>query len=154
MYTLHIGPSRSPNYSKAVQWMQLMGAKKIGDDWVLKFTEEIKAYRAMFPIFRLRAMEWKNTKAYVNGKRVNNYRYVFQQHQKRDNDFIGILDKIKDNIPAKFLPYEPMPFIHYKREGNTFFFRGYNRDFSIELEGKTLYDFVDCYDVGDIVFFE
>lgn len=157
MYTLYLGKSRSANYPKAVRWMQLMGATQKGEDWVLNFIHEIKAYRAMFPLFRLKAMEWKNTRAYVNGKRVNPYRFVFQQHQRRNTFFAEVLEDISPEISLYSLldpRPDPEPYLYHKREGNRFFFQGTEKSFDLELKGKRLYEFIDQYDIGDIIYFE
>ncbi|WP_417444649.1 hypothetical protein [Joostella sp.] len=43
------------------------------------------------------------------------------------------------------------PFEYYKREGNRFFFKNKWSKLDFELKGKELYDFVDKYEVGDLV---
>lgn len=144
MYTLHIGKSSSPNYQKAIDWLKLAGATKKGDDWVLEIKHEIKAYRAMFPLFRLNAMTWKNTRAYVNGKPVNPYRFLLKTHLSNNAFIEDVLGQIT---------HEQKPYLYHKREGNTFYFKDTQISFELKLSGKELYSFVDQYDIGDIVYY-
>ena len=102
-------------------------------------------------------MEWKNTRAYHNGKSVNPYTFVFRQHLKRNTFFAQILEQISPDINLKSLLSEdpdPEPFLFHKREENRFYFRGIDHAFFLDLKGRMLYEFVDRFDIGDIVYFE
>lgn len=69
MYTLVIGPSRSPNYKRAVDTIIDMGGFFNGNNATLVIEEEMTAYERLFPLFRLNAFNWINTTAYYKEKR-------------------------------------------------------------------------------------
>lgn len=162
MFTLYLGKSRSANYPKAVKWIKLMGGEQKDNDWVLRIKEETKAYERLFPLFRLNAMEWKNTRAYLDGKRINPYRHALLKHKEKNVFIAEVLEQLDwGSFDALDLVEEvlydifgPVPFLYNKREGNRFYFKGTEHEFYIDLKGKELYDFVDKFDIGDVVFFE
>lgn len=128
----------------------LLGGEFDGEKITLSIREDMKAYQSFFPLFRLNVLNWKNTRAYHNGKKVDPYRFMFLMEQKRNRFFAEALEQL-DN--GHLLDYQS-PYLYHKREGSRFYFRGTNESFHLDFKGKTLYDFVDKFDIGDIVYFE
>lgn len=145
MYTLVIGPSRSPNYKRAVDTLIEMGGFFNGKNATLVIQEEMTAYERLFPLFRLNAFNWVNTSTYYKGKRVNPYRLVFLANLNRKNYFHEVKKQVGNASTV---------FTYYKREGNTFYFRNKDFEFSKTLKGKDLYDFVDQFDINDKIDFK
>lgn len=155
MYTLIIGKSKSLSFSKAVSVALFLGGVFDGKKITLTINEEMKAYQTFFPLFKLNVLSWKNTRAYHNGIKVEPYRFMFLMNQNRQTFYADVLEQLDDekNI-MQLLQHNPLPFLYHKREVNQFFFQGEKHSFSLVFEGKRLYDFVDKYNIGDIVYFE
>lgn len=153
MYSLHIGHSKSRNYAKAVEIALAMGGVMKGDTVVIDFKEPMGAYRRLFPLFRLRVMTWKNTRAYHNGKPIHPYRFALGQEFKKQKNYHAVM-KAAEPALGKFFVVSETPFLYYKREKNRFWFKNQEMDFYLDFTGKDLYDFVDEFNVGDIVFLE
>ena len=140
MYTLVVGPSRSANYQKAIDIIIKMGGFYQEKNAILVIKEEMKAYKRLFPLFRLNVFSWQNTKAYHRGKQVDPYRFVFLANLKRSTHFDNVIRQIAQ--PKR-------EFTYYKKEGDNFYFKNKDYDFFVEKKGKEKFDFVDQYDVGD-----
>lgn len=150
MYTLIIGNSKSPKFNRAIDVAKLMGGEYDGSKITITIKESMKVYEKLFPLFKLNVLNWKNTRAYYEGKKINPYRFALKMKQKRRTFYAQVLEELDD---GHLLDYTE-PFLYYKRKENTFYFQGINNSFSLEFKDKLLYDFVDKYDLGDIVYFE
>ena len=84
---------------------------------------------------------------------MNNLRWIHKEAY-RQKEFIKtgfVADLLEEVLCDIFMS---VPFLYYKREGNRFYFKGTEHEFYIDLKGKELYDFVDKFDIVDVVFFE
>ena len=154
MYTLIIGKSKSRMFQKAVDKALLLGGEFDGEKITLTIKEEMKAYQTFFPLFELNVLSWKNTRAYHNKTLVDPYRFMFLMDKKRKTFYAQVLEQLDFTKFSLFEDNISTPYLYHKREGNRFFFQGENRTFDLEFKGESLYNFVDKFDVGDIVYFE
>ncbi|MBD0822649.1 hypothetical protein [Aestuariibaculum marinum] len=155
MFKLIIGKSRSKNFDKAVDLALLLGGEYDGEKIELTTNEEMKAYEKFFPLFRLNVLSWSNTRAYYDGNKVDPYRFMLFMEQRRRTFYADVLEQLDPiNFRTLLTNNNSSPFLYHKREHNRFFFQGEHRSFSLVLEDKRLYDFVDRYNIGDIVYFE
>lgn len=155
MYTLIIGKSSSANFNQAVNKALLLGGTYDGEKITLTIKEEMKAYEYFFPLFKLNVLNWKKTRAYFEGHQVDPYKFMFLMEQKRRTFCSDVLEQLEDERSIfELLANNTHPFLYHKREHNRFFFQGEKRSFSLVLEGKRLYEFIDKYSIGDIVYFE
>ncbi|WP_142783346.1 hypothetical protein [Changchengzhania lutea] len=150
MFKLIIGKSSSRMFQKAVHTALFLGGTIEGDKIIVVVNEDMKAYQKLFPLFRLNVLSWKNTRAYCDGKKVNPYRFMLKMDQQRQTFYAQVLEQIDDG----HLFDETEPFLYYKREGNRFYFQGIDTRFHLDFKDRVLFDFVDKYNVGDIVYFE
>lgn len=155
MFKLIIGKSRSQNFKKAIKIAQLLGGTFDGNKITLVIEDEMSAYEKLFPLFRLNVFDWKNTRAYHNGTMVNGYRFILAMDQKKRSFYAEVLEQLDDLSFSDYLRHKnEEPYLYHKRDGNTFYFQGSNNNFKLHLTGKMLFDFIDKYDIGDIVYFE
>lgn len=155
MYTLIIGKSKSASFKKAIDLAKVLGGEFDGEKITITIREDMKAYQILFPLFRLNVLEWKNTRAYHNGNKVNPYRFMLKMEKKRETFYAQVLEQLDSTTLSSLLNKNTTdPYLYHKRDGNTFYFQGPNHAFNLNLSGKMLYDFVDKYDIGDIVYFE
>lgn len=157
MYTLVIGKSSSKNFNTAVDIACSLGGEFDGSKITLSIDEEMKAYQTFYPLFKLNVLSWTKTRAYHNGHQVSPYRFMFLMEHKRKTFYAQVLEQLEGDFNiVDFLDHEQYnnPCLYYKREGNRFYFRSEKKAFFLDLKGKLLYDFVDQFDIGDIVNFE
>lgn len=156
MFTLIIGKSRSKKFQKAVDISLLLGGEFDGEKITLTIKEEMKAYQTFFPLFRLNVLDWKNTRAYHNGNKVDPYRFMLLMDQRRKTFFADVIEQLEDNTINDVFSFDHIdsPYLYHKREANVFYFQGEKKSFNLELKGKRLYEFVDEFNVGDIVYFK
>lgn len=146
-------------FQKAVNISLLLGGTFDGKKITLTIKEEMKAYQTFFPLFRLNVLSWSKTRAYHNGKFVDPYRFMFLMDKRRTTFYAQVLEQLddldgysmfdllaRDNIPE--------PYLYHKREENRFYFQGENKTFDLVFKDKILYEFVDQFDIGNIVYFE
>lgn len=145
-------------FQKAVDKALVLGGEFDGEKITLTIKEKMKAYQTFFPLFQLNVLSWKNTRAYHNGTLVDPYRFMFLMEKKRKTFYAQVLEQLDTTEFGLFemlaMDNIPMPYLYHKREENRFYFQGENKCFDLEFKGKTLYDFIGKFDIGDIVYFE
>lgn len=146
MYKLVIPKSKSKNFKKAIGIAMDLGGDYIDDTIIIEVKEEMEAYEKLIPLFRLKVLNWKGTKAYHNDIEVDPYRFIFLAKQKKERNAREILSTIEKPKPNN-------TFTYYKREGNTFFFKNEFEKFNTTYSGKQLFEFVDQFNIGDKVVF-